>query len=109
MIAAAAARAAGQAGTDPAAVSFTAVLALVRDHAIAGTCCRHCGNRPASADDPLALLTAAILAQPRNRADRKRTSGRTPAERRKWHTEEADYTITIVPSNLPKTDTSPGS
>ena len=109
MIAAAAARAAGQAGTDPAAVSFTAVLALVRDHAITDTCCKHCGKRPASADDPLAPLTAAILAHPENRPGRKRTSGRTPAERRKWHTEEATYTITIVPSNLPETDICPGS
>jgi hypothetical protein len=106
MIAAAAARAAASAGISPGAISFTAVLALVRDHAVAGTCRRHCGKRPASTDD---LLTAVILAHPRNREDRKRTSGRTPAERRKWHTEEADYTITIVPSNLPKTDISPGS
>jgi hypothetical protein len=52
-------------------------------------------------------LTSAIAAQPLNRQDRKRTSGRTPAERRKWPTEEADYDLTIVPSNLPKADTSP--
>ena len=88
--------------------SFTAVLSLVRSHATACRCCKHCGQRPASANDPLAPLTTAILAHPRDRTDRKRTSGRTPAERRNC-TEEAIYTITIAPSNLPKTDTSPGS
>ncbi len=36
----------------------------------------------------------------------QRTSGRTAAERRTWTREPADYTITIVPSNLPKTDIS---
>jgi len=82
--------------------SFTAVLSLVRSHATAGRCCMHCGQRPASANDPLAPLTTAILAHPRDRTDRKRTSGRTPAERRNWRTEEAIYTITIAPSNLPK-------
>jgi hypothetical protein len=109
MIAAIAAQAASSAGLDPDALSFTAVLSLVRSHATADTCCKHCGRRPASANDPLAPLTTAILAHPRDRADRKRTSGRTPAERRNWRTEEATYTITVVPSNLPKTDTCPGS
>jgi hypothetical protein len=109
MIAALAARAAADAGTSLAAVSFTAVLSLVREHVAADTCCRHCGKRPASADDPLALLTAAITAQPLNRGNRSRTSGRTPAERRKWPAEEATYDITIVPSNLPKADTCPGT
>jgi len=52
---------------------------------------------------------AAILAVPPGRADRQRTSGRTAAERRKWTSEPADYTLTIVPSNLPKADVSPGS
>jgi hypothetical protein len=89
------------------ALSFTAVLSLVRFHATADSCCKHCGKRPASADDPLAPLTTAILAQPRDRTGRRRTSGRTPAERRNWCTEEATYTITMVPSNLPKTDTCP--
>ncbi len=109
MIAAIAAQAASSAGLDPGALSFTAVLSLVRSHATADSCCKHCGKRPASADDPLAPLTTAILAHPRDRTDRKRTSGRTPAERRNWRTEEATYTITIAPSNLPKTDTCPGS
>jgi hypothetical protein len=107
MIAAMAARAAAAAGTSIAAVSFTAVLSLVRDHVAADTCCPHCGKRPAGTGDPLALLTASIAGQPLNRENRKRTSGRTTAERRKWPTEEAAYDLTIVPSNLPKTDTSP--
>jgi hypothetical protein len=89
MIAAMAARAAVTAGTSLAAVSFTAVISLVRDHVAADTCCPHCGKRPASGNDPLGLLTAAIFGQPLNRENRKRTSGRTTAERRKWPTEEA--------------------
>ena len=107
MIATLAARAAASAGTSIAAVSFTAVLSLVREHATADTCCPHCGKRPAAAGDPLTLLTSAIAAQPLSRENRKRTSGRTAAERRKRPTEEATYDITIVPSNLPKADTSP--
>ncbi len=107
MIAAMAARAAVTAGAGLAAVSFTAVLSLVRDHVAADTCCRHCGQRPTSGGDPLAPLTAAIAAQPLTRQDRKRTSGRTTAEREKWPTEEATYDLTIVPSDLPKADTSP--
>jgi hypothetical protein len=107
MIAALAAAAAAAAGTSIAAVSFTAVLSLIREHITADACCPHCGKRPASADDPLAFLATAIAGQPLSRESRKRTSGRTPAERRKWPTEEATYDITIVPSNLPKADTSP--
>jgi hypothetical protein len=107
MIAALAARTAADAGTSLAAVSFTAVLSLVREHVTADTCCRHCGHRPAAGGDPLALLTDAITAQPLSRENRSRTSGRTTAERKKWPTEEATYDITIVPSNLPKADTSP--
>jgi hypothetical protein len=102
MIAAMAARAAAAAGTGLAAVSFTAVLSLVRDHVAADACCRHCGQRPTSGGDPLAQLTAAIAAQPLTRQDRKRTSGRTTAEREKWPTEEATYDLTIVPSTSRK-------
>jgi hypothetical protein len=109
MIAAMAARAAAAAGTSLAAVSFTAVLSLVRDHVTAHTCCPHCGHRPSTAPDPLAPLTAAIGAQPLARENRKRTSGRSKAERRKWPTEDTAYDIKIVPSNLPKADTSPRS
>ncbi len=103
MIATLAARAAALAGIDPDAISFTAVLGLVRAHVYAGTRCEHCGRRPG---DPLGRLLADVIACPRNRTGRKRTSGRTPAERRTRHTEEATYTITITPSNLPKWDQS---
>jgi len=109
MVATVAARAAALAGIDPDAISFTAVLGLVRAHLQADTCCPHCGWRPASAGGPLARLLADVIAHPQNRTGRKRTSGRTPAERRTRHTEEATYTITITPSNLPKRDHSLGS
>jgi hypothetical protein len=105
--AAAAARTAGTAGTaglDPGLIPFTAVLGLIRSHVAAEAPCRHCGHRP---DDPLASLNAAILALPRHRPGRQRTSGRTTAERRSRHTEEVTYTIDITKSNLPKWDTSP--
>src|SRR5271165_3366457 len=101
MIATLAARAAALAGIDPDEISFTAVLGLVRAHVHADTRCPHCGRCP---DDPLDRLLAGVVACPRNRAGRKRTSGRTPAERRTRHTEEATYTIKITPSNLPKWD-----
>jgi hypothetical protein len=107
MIAALAARAAVAAGTGMAAVSFTAVLSLVREHVAADACCPHCGYRPASAAEPLGRLTTAIAAQPTARENRKRTSGRTTREREKWPTEEATYDLAIIPSNLPKADTSP--
>jgi len=106
MTATAAARAAALAGADPGLIPFTAVLALIRDHVTADHCCQHCGRRPA---DPLAGLLAAILAQPRHRDGRQRTSGRTPAERRTRHTEEVDYTIEITESNLPQWDENPES
>ena len=101
------ARAAGPAGLDPGLIPFTAVLGLIRSHVAADTCCRHCGHRRASADAPLASLDAAILALPRHRQGRQRTSGRTAAERRTRHTEEVTYTIDITKSNLPKWDTTP--
>ena len=100
----AAARAAGSAGIDPGLIPFTAVLGLIRSRVAADACCRHCGHRPAS---PLASLDAAILAIPRHRPGRQRTSGRTTAERRTRHTEEVTYTIEITKSNLPKWDTTP--
>jgi hypothetical protein len=109
MTATIAARAAASAGTDPDQIPFTAVLSLVRDHVTADACCPHCGKRPASGNDALALLIAGILAQPPHRDRPARTSGRTPFQRQAWHTEEVAYTITIVPSNLPKTTTTPGS
>jgi len=103
----AAARAAGSAGLDPGLIPFTAVLCLIRSHVAADTCCRHCGHRPASADDTLASLNAAILATPRHRTGRQRTSGRTTAERRTRHTEEVTYTIDITKSNLLQWDVAP--
>jgi hypothetical protein len=109
MTATAAARAAALAGTDPRLIPFTAVLGLIRSHVTADTCCRHCGHRPARPDDPLAGLLAAILALPGHRPGRQRTSGRTTAERRTWHTEEVDYTIDITKSNLPQWDRTPES
>lgn len=109
IIAALAARAAATAGLTPGQICFTAVLSLARAAITADTCCPHCGRRPASADNPLAALDAAILALRPARPGRQRTSGRTYPERRKWHSEPVTYTLTTVPSNLPKTDVSPGS
>ena len=106
MIAGLAARAAATAGLTPGEITFTAVLSLARAAITADTCCPHCHKRPASGNAPFAGLGAAITALPPGRAGRQRTSGRTPAERRKWISEPADYTLTIVPSNLPKTDVS---
>jgi hypothetical protein len=104
MTATAAARAAGSVGMDPGLIPFTAVLGLIRSHVAAEAPCRHCGHRPAS---PLASLNAAILALPRHRQGRQRTSGRTAAERRTRHTEEIAYTIKITKSNLLEWDTTP--
>ena len=106
MTAAAAARAAGTAGLDPGLIPFTAVLGLIRSHVAADTCCEHCGRRPAGL---LASLNTAILALPRHRQGRQRTSGRTPDERKTRHTEDVTYTISITKSNLPEWDTSPNT
>ena len=64
MTATIAARAAQAADLDPALIPFTAVLSLIRGHVTADTCCPHCGKRPASGTDPIAVLMADILAQP---------------------------------------------
>jgi hypothetical protein len=109
MTATLAARAAGQAGLDPDLIPFTAVLSLIRGHVAADTCCPHCGKRPASGNGSVALLVGQILAQPAHRDRPARTSGRTAFQQQHWHTEEVTYTITIVPSNLPKADIRPGS
>jgi hypothetical protein len=109
MTATIAARAAQAAGLDPDLIPFTAVLSLIRGHVTADTCCPHCGKRPASGNDPVSPLIAAILAQPHHRQRPDRTSGRTPFQRQNWHTEPVAYTITIVPSNLPQADIRPGS
>jgi hypothetical protein len=102
----AAARAAGSAGIDPGLIPFTAVLGLIRAHVAAEMPCRHCGHRPAS---PLASLNTAILALPRHRQGRQRTSGRIAAERKTRHTEEVTYAIEITKSNLPEWDDSPNT
>jgi hypothetical protein len=109
MIAGLAARAASAAGLAPGQVTFTAVLSLARAAITSDTCCPHCGKRPTSENTPTAGLDAAIADLPPGRADRQRTSGRTTAERRNQTCEPASYTLTIVPSNLPKTDVSLGS
>ena len=109
MIAGLAARAAAAAGLTPGEITFTAVLSLARAAVTSDTCCPHCGKRPTSEKAPHAGLDAAIAGLPPARTGRQRTSGRTAAERRKWTTEPADYTLTIDPSNLPKADVSPGS
>jgi hypothetical protein len=109
MTATLAARAAGQAGLDPDLIPFTAVLSLIRGHITADARCPHCGRRPATGNDPIALLLADVLAQPHHRDRPARTSGRTPFQRQNWHTEPVTYTITIVPSNLPETDIRPRS
>ena len=109
MIAGLAARAAAAAGLTPGQIIFTAVLSLARAAITSDTCCPHCGKRPASANAPTAGLDAAIAGLPAGRADRRRTSGRAAAERREQTCEPAEYTLTIVPSNLPKADVSPGS
>ena len=101
--------AASAASLTPGQVTFTAVLSLARTAITSGTCCPHCGKRPASGNTLTASLDAAIADLPPGRAGRQRTSGRTTAERRNQTCEPADYTLTTVPSNLPKTDTSPGS
>ena len=106
MIAGVAARAAALAGIDPDLIPFTAVLGLVRAGICADTRCGHCGKLPAG---PLGQLMADVTAHPRHRPGRKRTSGRTAAERRSRPTEEVTYTITITPSNLPQWQQTPGS
>jgi Transposase DDE domain len=106
LIAGLAARAAALAGRAPGQIVFTAVLSLARAAVAADTRCPHCGKRPASANALASSLDASIVALPPGRTGRQRTSGRTAAQRRTWISEPADYTITIVPSNLPKTDVS---
>jgi hypothetical protein len=101
MVAATAARAAVEAGVSPRLIPFAPVLSLIRAHVAADTCCPHCGRRPVTANAQVSTLTAAILTLPRHRDGRKRTSGRTTAERRNGHTEDVTYVIEIIPSNLP--------
>jgi hypothetical protein len=73
------------------------VLAPIRDHVAADTCCPRCGHRAASTEDQVKTLIAEIIALPAT--GRQRTSARTTAERRNGHTEEVTYTISIEKSN----------
>jgi hypothetical protein len=84
-------------GVDPDEISFTAVLRAARSHMAAHAPCRACGHQ----GDP-AGLTAAIIAGPRNRTGRTRTSPRTKKQRQTQHTRDVAYTITIAESNLPR-------
>jgi hypothetical protein len=88
-------------GIDPDEISFVTVLRLTRAHLGADLPCTACGHRD---NQPRHALTTAIATSPRNRTGRKRTSPRTPAERRTNRTRTAAYTITITESNLPKED-----
>jgi hypothetical protein len=83
---------------DPDEISFTAVLRAARDHLIAAAGCGACGHRSSYAD-----LRAAIVAAPRNRVDRTRTSPRTTKQRRTQRTRHVSYTITVRESDLPRT------
>lgn len=100
--------AAATASLSPGQICFTAVLSLARAEITAGTCCPHCGKRSASENTPTVGPDAVILALLPGRADRQRTSGRTAADRRKWTSAPAEYTLTVTPSNLLK-DVSFGS
>ena len=86
---------------DPDQISFVTVLRLTRAHLAASGPCTGCGHRP---DQPRHTLTRAIANSPRNRTGRKRTSPRTPAERKTGRTRKATYTITITETNLPEQD-----
>jgi hypothetical protein len=109
MTAAAATRAAVQAGTDTRLVPFAPVLALIREHVAADARCPHCGHRPADTEAQVRGLISDIIALPRHRPGRQRTSGRTAAERRDGHTENVTYTVSIEKSNLPEWDTPPNT
>jgi hypothetical protein len=90
---------------DPDEISFVAVLRLTRAQlGTSGTDCGRCGHRPGDDADPIDTLVAAIAAHPRNRTGRQRASPRTKTQRRTEHTRRVTYTISIVTSNLPRTD-----
>ena len=85
-------------GVDPDEISFTAVLRATRDYLAPTKACSNCGHHT---DRDPGELTAAILAGPRNRPERDRTSPRTQDDRQTQHTRNVTYTITIIESNLP--------
>jgi hypothetical protein len=82
-------------GVDPDEISLTAVLHATRDHLIRP--CESCGHHANTRD-----LTATIVAAPRNRTNRTRTSPRTAHDRLTQHSRNVAYTITITETNLPK-------
>lgn len=81
---------------DPDEISFTVVLAATRDHVARP--CQACGHHATDSD-----LTAEIIAKPRNRTGRSRTSPRTAQDRLTQHTRNVRYTIAITQTNLPRT------
>jgi len=85
---------------DPDEISFTVVLHAVRDHLHRP--CQAGGHRCTQQD-----LTTAIIAGPRNRTGRQRTSPRTSEDRQTQHTRNVVYTIAITQTNLPKRDETP--
>jgi len=85
-------------GIDPDEISFTIVLHATRDYLSTSAPCSACGHH----SDPAALHTA-ITAAPRDHRDRTRTGPRTKKQRETQHTRDVNYTITITPSNLPRT------
>jgi len=87
-------------GVDPDEISLTVVLHATRDHLAPP--CPGCGHHGTEQD-----LTAAILAAPRNRTGRARTSPRTAQDRLSQRTRNVTYTITITETNLSKTDETP--
>lgn len=107
LIAGLAARAAALAGFNPGEIVFTAVLSPARVAVTADTCCPHCGKRPTSANAPTASLDAAIAAVPPAARHASEPPDAPPRNGEHGPSEPADYTITIVPSDLPKTDISP--
>jgi len=82
-------------GVDPDEISLTVVLHATRDHLVSP--CESCGHHANGRD-----FTAAIVAGPRNRTDRARTSPRTPRDRLNQRTRNVTYTIAITPTNLPR-------
>ena len=109
MIAGLAARAAATAGLAPGQICFTAVLSLARAPPPPTPAARTAASaRPAETRPPPTWTPPSSPSRPAAQTA-SGPSGRTAAERQKWISEPADYTLTIVPSNLPKTDVSPGS
>jgi hypothetical protein len=108
-----AARTAAAAGLDPDRIPFTAVLSLIRGHVTADACCRHYGKRPASGNNPIALLITDILAEPRHRENETgppggpRSSGRTGTANQSNTPSRPSRRISRKRTELPATAGSP--